>query len=181
MSSVIDGIGGYHAAVAVNAAYHKAQSSFKAVLASEQVRRDAFTASVAGQDWFYSLRSRYNVSSMGWKQGQRLVSELVGRGFVRNDLKDLGNRVVIMYPPEDLYDQYGNRLADIGANWVELKMDDGFENTTDYMGTLKSSLEHQWQAYNSMVERYGDIYPNEKAYLQEQDKLLGILHGMANA
>ena len=156
--------------------------SFEEVLSLKKNRNDSFysTLSLSEQAWFEEIRSRYHVNNMSWKQGQSLVSELVGRGVVSSSLDELGNAIVLMPPPEDMYDRFGSSLADNGANWVELKLDDGLESTGDYSGMLKSGLEHQWQGYNTMVEKYGDIYPNEKAWLEEQGKLLGILQQMAN-
>ncbi len=177
MNNVINGVGGYRAAASANKAYHKVQSDFKAALKLEQARRNAFTST--GQDWLYGLRSRYNVSGMGWMQGQRLVSELVGKGELSNDMLDLGARIIILFPP-DAYDENGSLKIRDASDAVLLKMDEGYENTSDYIGTLKSSFEHHWEAYNGFVEKYGDIYPNVRNTLLEQDKLLSILQGMAS-
>ncbi len=163
-----------------------AKDSFERQLSASRIRSDYLTkAPVSGvNSVLYDMYLRFcfpDTNKLSWINGRGYVSELAAKGIVSGSLNELGNAIVLMPPPEDVYDKYGNRLIDNGANWVELKLDDGFENTEDYVGMLKSSVEHQWQGYNAMVEKYGDIYPNEKAWLEEQEKLLGILQKMANS
>lgn len=156
--------------------------SFEEVLSLKKNRSDSFssTLSLSEQAWFEEIRSGYHVNNMSWKQGQSLVSELVGRGVVSSSLNELGNAIVTMFPP-DCTDENGN-LTRVVSGWecVDLAFDEGYEGTFNYVETLRSSLEHQWQGYNTMVEKYGDIYPNEKAWLEEQGKLFGILQQMGN-
>lgn len=178
----IKAISSYTGVTSYNKANQKATAaSFLQALTAAQSRRDSFTSSLSStqQNWFNDLRSRFSARGMNWKQGQDLVSSLVDKGILSNGFENLGKMVMIMYPP-DCIDENGKAKCVLDASvCTYLTFDPGYEDTTDYTGTLESSLEHQWEAYNSMVEKYGDIYPNEKAYLQEQDKLLGILQRLA--
>lgn len=182
MISSIQSVYGTRGFTTAGSAKTRLNQSFEEVFSLKKNRNDSFssTLSLSEQAWFEEIRSRYHFNNMSWKQGQSLVSELVGRGVVPNEFNELGNAVVILFPPDEVDENGVPKPVLTGDQWVELSFDAGYENTTDYIGTLKSGLASNWEKYNQMVSRYGELYEPTKSYLLDMEKLLGILEQMGS-